>query len=41
VTRTVGVICPTQRKLLPTEQLFFEFLSEFFAGRSGSESSES
>lgn len=31
VTRTVGVICPTQRKLLPTEQLFFEFLSEFFA----------
>ncbi|CAI6077063.1 LysR family transcriptional regulator [Cohnella sp. JJ-181] len=31
VTRTVGVICPTQRKLLPTEQLFFQFLSEFFA----------
>ncbi|MBB3109671.1 LysR family transcriptional activator of glutamate synthase operon [Paenibacillus phyllosphaerae] len=31
VTRTVGVICPTQRKLLPTEQLFYRFLSEFFA----------
>ncbi|MCI3923010.1 LysR family transcriptional regulator [Paenibacillus sp. TRM 82003] len=31
VTRTIGVICPTQRKLLPTEQLFFDFLSEFYA----------
>ncbi|GAK40378.1 GltC [Paenibacillus sp. TCA20] len=31
VTRTVGVIIPTQRKLLPTEQLFYQFLSEFFA----------
>lgn len=31
VTRTVGVIIPTQRKLLPTEQLFYRFLSEFFA----------
>lgn len=31
VTRTVGVIIPTQRKLLPTEQLFYRFLSKFFA----------
>lgn len=30
VTRTVGVICPTQRKLLPTEQLFYDFLSEMY-----------
>lgn len=33
VTRTIGVICPTQRKLLPTEQLFFQFLSEFYKNR--------
>ncbi|MCD1260352.1 LysR family transcriptional regulator [Paenibacillus athensensis] len=32
VTRTIGVICPTQRKLLPTELLFYRFLEEFFAG---------
>jgi LysR family transcriptional activator of glutamate synthase operon len=31
VTRTVGVITPTQRVLLPTEELFYEFLQEFFA----------
>ncbi|TYP79009.1 LysR family transcriptional regulator [Paenibacillus methanolicus] len=31
VTRTIGVISPTQRKLLPTEQLFIQFLAEFFA----------
>lgn len=30
VTRTIGVICPAQRKLLPTEQLFYRFLSEFY-----------
>ncbi|MFC0211615.1 LysR family transcriptional regulator [Paenibacillus chartarius] len=30
VTRTVGVICPTERKLLPTEQLFYQFISEFY-----------
>jgi LysR family transcriptional regulator, transcription activator of glutamate synthase operon len=30
VSRTVGVICPTQRKLLPTEQLFYNFLLEFY-----------
>ncbi|NGP45599.1 LysR family transcriptional regulator [Bacillaceae bacterium SIJ1] len=31
LTRTVGVITPTQRKLLPTEELFYEFLQEFFS----------
>lgn len=30
VTRSIGVISPTQRKLLPTEQLFYQFLVEFF-----------
>ena len=30
VTRTVGVITPNDRELLPTEQLFFEFLKQFF-----------
>ncbi|SFE51227.1 LysR family transcriptional regulator, transcription activator of glutamate synthase operon [Paenibacillus catalpae] len=30
VTRSIGIICPTQRKLLPTEQLFYRFLSEFY-----------
>ncbi|WP_226035167.1 LysR family transcriptional regulator [Aquibacillus saliphilus] len=29
VTRTVGVIFPTNRKLLPTEVLFYNFLIEF------------
>jgi LysR family transcriptional activator of glutamate synthase operon len=31
VTRTVGVITPADRDLLPTERLFFEFLKHFFA----------
>ncbi len=31
ITRTVGVICPMQRELLPTEKLFYDFLSEFFS----------
>ncbi len=31
VTRTVGVITPIERVLLPTEKLFYEFLQEFFA----------
>lgn len=31
VTRTVGVITPKDRVLLPTEKLFYEFLIEFFA----------
>lgn len=30
VTRTVGVITPTERGMLPTEELFYEFLQEFF-----------
>ncbi|MFC4322959.1 LysR family transcriptional regulator [Litchfieldia salsa] len=30
VTRTVGVITPTDRKILPTEELFYQFLVEFF-----------
>lgn len=30
VTRTVGVITPTERGLLPTEELFYAFLEEFF-----------
>ncbi|RKQ33972.1 LysR family transcriptional regulator [Oceanobacillus halophilus] len=30
LTRTVGIIYPTQRKLLPTEKLFFEFLVETY-----------
>jgi len=31
VTRTVGVIIPSERELLPTEKLFYEFLGEFFS----------
>ncbi|MBU9714870.1 LysR substrate-binding domain-containing protein [Evansella tamaricis] len=31
VTRTVGVIIPTDRVLLPTEEIFFEFIQDFFA----------
>jgi LysR family transcriptional regulator, transcription activator of glutamate synthase operon len=31
VTRTVGVIIPGKRALLPTERLFYEFLKGFFA----------
>ncbi|QGQ45380.1 LysR family transcriptional regulator [Metabacillus sediminilitoris] len=31
VTRTVGVITPKERVLLPTEKLFYNFLQEFFA----------
>ena len=30
ITRTVGVVIPKERKLLPTEKLFYEFLREFF-----------
>ncbi|MCE4047979.1 MULTISPECIES: LysR family transcriptional regulator [Bacillaceae] len=30
LTRTVGVIYPTQRKLLPTEELFYDFLLETY-----------
>jgi LysR family transcriptional activator of glutamate synthase operon len=31
VTRTVGVIIPSERKLLPTEKLFYQFIKEFFS----------
>lgn len=30
ITRTIGVLISAERKLLPTEQLFYEFLQEFF-----------
>lgn len=30
VTRTVGVIVPKDRHMLPTEQLFYSFITEFF-----------
>ncbi|WP_059171684.1 LysR family transcriptional regulator [Bacillus sp. FJAT-27445] len=30
VTRTVGVIIPAERKLLPAEKLFYDFVREFF-----------
>lgn len=30
VTRTVGVITPNDRDLLPTEKLFYDFLKQFF-----------
>ncbi|MBP3950905.1 LysR family transcriptional regulator [Bacillus suaedae] len=33
VTRTVGIITPSDRKLLPTEKLFFDFLVEFYKGK--------
>lgn len=31
VTRTVGVIIPSERELLPTEKLFYEFLKDFYS----------
>lgn len=31
VTRSVGIITPSERELLPTEKLFYEFLTDFFA----------
>jgi len=30
VTRTVGVIIPADRQLLPTEELFYDFLQDFY-----------
>lgn len=30
VTRTVGMLIPTDRELLPTEKLFYEFMKQFF-----------
>ncbi|MGO4886831.1 LysR family transcriptional regulator [Anaerobacillus sp. MEB173] len=35
VTRTVGIVIPSDRELLPTEKLFHEFLKDFFAVLSG------
>lgn len=35
VSRTVGVIIPSERQLLPTEELFFRFLQDFFAKLGG------
>lgn len=35
VTRTVGVIVPVDRDLLPTELLFYEFLQDFFKTLTG------
>ncbi|MBA4536706.1 LysR family transcriptional regulator [Bacillus aquiflavi] len=35
VTRTVGVIIPADRELAPTEQVFYQFLKEFFDVLSG------
>ncbi|AMA71499.1 MULTISPECIES: LysR family transcriptional regulator [Aneurinibacillus] len=37
VTRTVGVIIPSDRELLPTEKRFYEFLKQFFTVLSGFE----
>lgn len=31
VTRSVGVIIPKDRKLLPTEKIFYEFLKDYFS----------
>jgi LysR family transcriptional regulator, transcription activator of glutamate synthase operon len=31
VTRTVGVIIPRERKMLPTVRLFYDFLKDFFS----------
>ncbi|SFM27595.1 LysR family transcriptional regulator [Salibacterium qingdaonense] len=31
VTRTVGLITPKERELLPTERIFFDFLHDFFS----------
>jgi len=35
VTRTVGIITPSDRELLPTEKIFYEFLKDFFKVLSG------
>lgn len=34
-TRTVGVIISSERKLLPTEKLFYDFIKDFFAKLQG------
>lgn len=35
VTRSVGIIIPTERKLMPTEQLFYDFMKKFFTKLQG------
>lgn len=35
VTRSVGVIIPTERSLMPTEQLFYNFMKDFFGQLQG------
>jgi LysR family transcriptional activator of glutamate synthase operon len=35
VTRNVGVVVPKERALMPTEQLFYEFLKTFFSHLNG------
>lgn len=35
VTRSVGIIIPTERKLMPTEQLFYDFMKNFFTKLQG------
>jgi LysR family transcriptional regulator, transcription activator of glutamate synthase operon len=31
ISRTVGIIIPSERKLLPTEVIFYEFIQELFS----------
>ncbi|KAF0822743.1 hypothetical protein V7200_20835 [Cytobacillus firmus] len=31
ITRAVGIIIPSERQLLPTEKLFYQFIRDFFA----------
>lgn len=35
VTRSVGIIIPRERELLPTEKIFYEFITNFFARLGG------
>jgi len=35
VTRAVGVIVPTDRELMPTEKLFYQYLKDTFAKLEG------
>lgn len=35
LTRSVGVIVPADRELLPTEKIFFQFLRDYFSGSQG------
>lgn len=31
ITRAVGIIIPSERQLLPTEKIFYQFIRDFFA----------